>query len=88
MIRRATLPVLAVAALAAGGCGGGYSARIKANFLNACEATSGGAAHSCECVLHYAEAHASEGQLRAAEARIREGGEYPPWMNDAASTCR
>jgi hypothetical protein len=61
MRRLAVLAALVTGLLGACG-GGGYSDEFKAQFLQSCEASSGGATSYCQCALDHLEANGPENE--------------------------
>jgi hypothetical protein len=88
----ASQPTKAAANASAPSAGRGYSPRVQATYLRACEAAAGGipgAAASCRCALSYLEARVSQRTLEVTERAILSGqATVPQWMRDAAPACR
>jgi hypothetical protein len=89
--RFAAVVITAVTAFLAG-CGGSsshtttYPAKVRTNFLNACEQSTGAA--YCNCTLKYIEAHVSLPTFAAADYAVRTGHKTAPkWFFTAATSC-
>ncbi len=64
-----------------------YSSATRANFISACNATSGGAAGTCECVLDEIEKDMDETEFLSLEQQYARTGVMPPAFLVAVNNC-